>query len=76
MPASTNFTILTLIPKSPGASMITDYRPISCLNTLYKVVSRLLVRRLKPLLPTLILPSQTAFVKDRLLVENTVLAAK
>ncbi|CAA7020699.1 unnamed protein product [Microthlaspi erraticum] len=76
MPASTNATILTLIPKHPGASMITDYRPISCLNTLYKVVSRLLVRRLKPLLPSLILPNQTAFVKDRLLVENTVLAAE
>ncbi|CAA7043657.1 unnamed protein product [Microthlaspi erraticum] len=76
MPASTNATILTLIPKNPGASKITDYRPISCLNTLYKVVSRLLVKRLKPLLPELILPNQTAFVKDRLLVENIVLAGE
>ncbi|CAA7027691.1 unnamed protein product [Microthlaspi erraticum] len=76
MPASTNSTILTLIPKFPGASLITDFRPISCLNTLYKVVSRLLVRRLKPILPDLILPNQTAFVKDRLLVENTVLAGE
>ncbi|CAA7053106.1 unnamed protein product [Microthlaspi erraticum] len=76
MPAATNATILTLIPKKPGASKITDYRPISCLNTLYKVVSRLLVRRLKPLLPDLILPNQTAFFKDRLLVENTVLAGE
>ncbi|CAA7056409.1 unnamed protein product [Microthlaspi erraticum] len=76
MPTSTNSTILTLVPKFPGASKISDYRPISCLNTLYKVVSKLLVTRLKPILPTLILPNQTVFIKDRLLVENTVLAGE
>lgn len=76
LPASANSTILTLVPKFPGATKITHYRPISCLNTVYKVVSRLLVRILKPILSTLILPSQTAFVKDRLLVENTTLAGE
>ncbi|XP_018512128.2 uncharacterized protein LOC103853200 [Brassica rapa] len=76
LPAATNATILSLIPKFPGASKITDFRPISCLNTVYKVLSRLLVARLKPFLPDLILPSQTAFVKDRLLVENTTLASE
>lgn len=59
MPSTTNSTILTLVPKHPGASQITDFRPIACLNTLYKVVSRLLVRRLKPILSHLIVPSQT-----------------
>lgn len=76
LPASANATILTLVPKFPGASRITEFRPISCLNTIYKVISRLLVKRLKPMLPTLILPSQTAFVKDRLLLENTALASE
>lgn len=56
MPLATNSTILSLVPKHTGASMITDYRPISCLNTLYKVVSRLLVKRLKPILTPLIVP--------------------
>lgn len=36
----------------------------------------MLVKRLKPLLPSLIVPNQTAFVKGRLLVENTVLASE
>lgn len=76
MPSATNSTILSLIPKHPGASKITDYRPISCLNTVYKVVSRLLVKRLKPILSPLIAPNQTAFVKGRLLVENTSLAGE
>ena len=76
LPATANATILSLVPKFPGASKISDFRLISCLNTVYKVVSRLLVKRLKPLLPTLILPSQTAFVNGRLLVENTTLAGE
>ncbi|XP_010495447.1 PREDICTED: uncharacterized protein LOC104772543 [Camelina sativa] len=76
LPSSTNATILALIPKKPGASSIKDYRPISCLNTLYKVVSKLLVAKIKPILPSLILPNQTAFLTDRLLLENTVLAAE
>lgn len=76
LPASTNATILTLVPKRPGASLISDYRPIACMNTIYKVISRLLVKRLKPILPALILPSQTAFVQKRLLLENTILAGE
>ena len=76
LPATINATILTLVPKFPGASKITDFRPIACLNTVYKVLSRLLVRRLKPTLPSLILSSQTAFIKDKLLVENTILAGE
>lgn len=76
MHTATNSTILALVPKCPGASLITEFRPISCLNTIYKVVARLLVKRLKTILPTLILPNQTAFVKGRLIVENTILAGE
>lgn len=74
MPASTNSTILTLLPKFPGSTIIKDYRPISCCNILYKVISKILVNRLKPLLPYIILPNQTAFIKGRLLLENCLLA--
>lgn len=76
LPTSVNSTILTLVPKHPGASAISDYRPISCCSTLYKAISKILVSKLKPLLPTLILPNQTAFVQGRLLVENTILATE
>lgn len=76
LPATANATILTLVPKFPGATKISEFRPIACLNTIYKLISRLLVRRLKPILQQLILPSQTAFVKGRLIVENSVLASE
>ena len=76
LPATGNSTILTLVPKFLGALRITEFRPIACLNTIYKVISRLMVSRLKPILVDLIVPNQSAFVKDMLLVENTTLAAE
>lgn len=76
MPTAANSTILSLVPKHPGASKITDFRLISCLHTVYKVVSRLLVKRLKPILSDLIVPNQTAFVRGRILAENKSLAGE
>lgn len=76
MPLATNSTILTLIPKLPCATLIKNYRPISCCNTLYKLISKLLVARLKPLLPKLILPNQNSFIKGRLLLENSLVASE
>lgn len=76
MPTSTNSTILTLIPKFPGATIIKDYRPISCCNTLYKGIAKVLVSRLKPIIPAIILPNQSAFIKGRLLMENCLLASE
>ncbi|XP_018473851.2 uncharacterized protein LOC108845081 [Raphanus sativus] len=76
LPSATNSTILCLVPKRPGATLVSDFRPIACLNTLYKVIARLLVKRIKPILPSVILPCQTAFVKGRLIAENTILAGE
>ena len=76
MPSALNSTSLILIPKRPGAENIQDFRPISCLNTLYKVISRILADRLKNVLPDLILPNQTCFIKNRLLLENVLLASE
>ncbi|KAG7556536.1 Reverse transcriptase domain [Arabidopsis suecica] len=71
-----NNTAITLIPKKPNADKITDFRPISCCNVLYKVISKILARRLEHLLTLWISPSQSAFVKGRLLSENVLLATE
>ncbi|XP_048617726.1 uncharacterized protein LOC125589247 [Brassica napus] len=76
LPRGVNATILTLIPKHGDAREIKDYRPISCCNILYKVISKILANRLKVLLPELIEPNQCAFVKGRLLLENVLLATE
>lgn len=76
LPRGVNATILTLIPKHDNAKEIKNYRPISCCNILYKVISKVLANRLKVLLLELIEPNQCAFVKGRLLLENVLLATE
>lgn len=69
-----NATKLVLIPKITNASATSDFRPISCLNTVYKVVSKLISNWLKKVLPTVISQAQSAFLPGRLLAENVLLA--
>lgn len=76
MLTSTNATNLTLVPKFPGATTIKDFWHISCCNTLYKTISKLLVFRIKPLLSKIIFPNQSTFIKGRQLLENTLLASE
>ncbi|XP_010419047.1 PREDICTED: uncharacterized protein LOC104704705 [Camelina sativa] len=76
MPKALNATSLILIPKRVGAVDLKEFRPIACLNTVYKIISRPLTDKLKMLMPALILPNQTAFVKDKLLLENALLASE
>ena len=69
-----NATTLVLIPKITNASSATDFRPISCLNTAYKVISKLIANRLKEVLPQVISQAQSAFMPGRLLAKNVLLA--
>ncbi|CAL1400664.1 unnamed protein product [Linum trigynum] len=69
-----NCTILTLIPKVPNAGFIKYFRPISCCNFIYKCISKILVNRLKEVLPQLISSNQTASIKGRLITDNIILA--
>lgn len=71
-----NATTLVLIPKTTNASTTSDFRPISCLNTMYKVISRLLTNRLQLFLSNVISSSQSAFLPGRLLTENVLLATE
>ena len=55
LPRIVNSAALTLIPKSANASSISHYRPISCCNVLYKVITKLLTNRMKHVMPDLVL---------------------
>ncbi|XP_074314320.1 uncharacterized protein LOC141649533 [Silene latifolia] len=65
-----NSTVITLIPKIDRPTSVKHYRPISCCNVLYKVISKLLCSRLALILPDLICKTQGAFVKGRSILEN------
>ena len=58
-----NCTIIALVPKVPNRSSMHDYRPISCCNTIYKCISKIIAARIKRCLPDIISSAQTAFVQ-------------
>lgn len=70
----TNACSIALIPKEKHPTSMNDFRPISCCNTTYKCISKILARRIKGVLPSLISPSQTAFIPGRLIGYNILLA--
>lgn len=74
IPDGWNETVIALIQKVENVEKVTELRPISLCNVLYKVVSKVLSRRLRDVLPEIITPFQSAFVPDRLISDNILVA--
>uniref|UniRef100_A0A0A9QIM0 Uncharacterized protein n=1 Tax=Arundo donax TaxID=35708 RepID=A0A0A9QIM0_ARUDO len=65
MPEGVNSTSIVLIPKKNQLDELKDFRPISLCNLIYKVVTKCLVNRLKPLLHILSLPHKVLLFLGR-----------
>jgi hypothetical protein len=70
---STNSTFLALIPKEVNPMNFDQFRTIFLCNASYKILSKLLANRIKPLLEKLISPNQGGFVKGRHILDNVIL---
>lgn len=61
-------------PSQFNNTSMKDFRPISLCNALYKITSKFLTNRLKPILPKCISHEHTTFVEDRSILDNAFLA--
>ncbi|XP_024632727.1 uncharacterized protein [Medicago truncatula] len=71
-PAISN-TLIALIPKIDSPNTYKDFRPISLCNTLYKIITKVLVHRLRPFLNNLIGPYQSSFLPGRGTADNSII---
>nr|KAJ0214448.1 hypothetical protein LSAT_V11C400195850 [Lactuca sativa] len=65
-----NSSFITLVPKVQDPITINDFRPISLIGCLYKTIAKILVERLKKVVHLVVSPTQTAFLKNRHILDG------
>ncbi|MCI13322.1 cysteine-rich receptor-like protein kinase, partial [Trifolium medium] len=69
-----NSTFIALIPKVDSPHRLNDFRPISLVGSLYKILAKVLANRLRLVIGSVISEAQTAFVKDRQILDGILIA--
>ncbi|GAU38174.1 hypothetical protein TSUD_264000 [Trifolium subterraneum] len=70
LPKALSSYFIALIPKSFNPQALGDFRPISLLGSMYKLVAKVLTKRLCLVMDSLVSKNQSAFIKGRLLVDD------
>ena len=71
---SLNNTFLVLLPKKRGAEELGDFRPISLLGGLYKLLAKVLANRIKKVIGKVASLNQNAFVVGRQILDASLIA--
>lgn len=69
-----NSTFITLIPKTEEASCFKEYRPISMVGCVYKILAKVLANRVRKVLPSIIGEAQAAFVGNKQILYGVLIA--
>ncbi|KAK5813247.1 hypothetical protein PVK06_028695 [Gossypium arboreum] len=69
-----NKTHIVLIPKVEKPKNLSQFRPISLCNVIYKIISKVLVNRMSAMLEVCIDEAQWAFIPGRYISNNTLIA--
>ncbi|XP_056691898.1 uncharacterized protein [Spinacia oleracea] len=69
-----NKTLIALIPKISSPEKANQFRPIGLCNVIYKIISKCITNRLKPIMQQIVGPFQNAFVPRRFMGDNCLLA--
>ena len=73
---SLNSTFLVLILKREGAEDLKDFKPISLVGGLYKLIAKVLANRLKKVMNSLVNSAQDVFVEGRQILDAPLIANK
>ncbi|CAN1136858.1 Transposon TX1 uncharacterized 149 kDa protein [Linum perenne] len=73
MPEGWNDTHIVIIPKIPNPEEISQFRPISCCNFIYKIISKVMTNRLRKWIPQIVSDMQTAFTGGRAIQDNVMI---
>lgn len=73
---SLNATYVALIPKKSGATELRDFRPISLISGVYKIIAKLLAEILKRVVHKLVNKHQMAFIKGRKIMVAALIASE
>ena len=69
----TNSAFLALIPKEKEVNSLERFRPISLCKIGYKIITKIIARRLSGILPHIIPENQGGFIKGRIIQDNIIL---
>ena len=69
-----NTSIISLIPKQDNAQTPDRFRPIALCNVVYKIISKVVPNRIKPLLPSLVSVEQSGYVEGKQILNNIIQA--
>ncbi|KAK9277915.1 hypothetical protein L1049_027472 [Liquidambar formosana] len=70
LPPGINKTLITFIPKIPHPENMSQFRPISLCDVSMKIISKILVSKLRPFLSSIVAPAQSSFIPGRLTSDN------
>lgn len=76
LPKGCNTTYIALIPKCESPKCLKEYRPISMVGFLYKIIAKLLSKRLQAVISSLVGPLQSSYIEGRQILDGAMVAGE
>ncbi|XP_057809051.1 uncharacterized protein LOC131023524 [Salvia miltiorrhiza] len=73
IPRGGNSSFIVLIPKKEEACSLDEFRPISLITSLYKVMAKILANRLRLVMDSIVSDNQSAFIGGRFILDGVVI---
>lgn len=71
--APLNHTYVALVLKIEKPKKVSDFRPISLCDVIYRIMAKTISKRLKTILHQIISPTQSAFIPNMLITDNIII---